>query len=129
MRFLPKPTVKSQAMKMSLCAGVGLAALMSVPVFSASAQDSEQADDGQRRLNAVVVEATRRSGTTVQDVPVSVTAFDASLLEDTGVARLNDIEQIAPSIQIAQSESAPPLPSAGSVRGRTIQASNRLSAC
>ena len=63
MRFLPKPTVKSQAMKMSLCAGVGLAALMSVPVFSASAQDSEQADDGQRRLNAVVVEATRRSGT------------------------------------------------------------------
>ena len=106
MRFLPKPTVKSQAMKMSLCAGVGLAALMSVPVFSASAQDSEQADDGQRRLNAVVVEATRRSGTTVQDVPVSVTAFDASLLEDTGVARLNDIEQIAPSIQIAQTESA-----------------------
>ena len=106
MRFLPRPSSKSQAMKFSLCAGVGLAALMSTPVLSASAQETDQAEDGQRRLNAVVVEATRRAGTTVQDVPVSVTAFDAALLEDAGVARLNDIEQIAPSVQISQSESA-----------------------
>ncbi|MEM5518381.1 TonB-dependent receptor [Henriciella sp. AS95] len=78
---------------------------MAAPMSVASAQD-EEADEGPRRLNAVVVEATRREGTTVQDVPVSVTAFDSALLEDTGVARLNDIEQIAPSIQIAQTESA-----------------------
>ena len=105
MRFSPKPSAKAHALKLSLCAGVGLTALMSTSLMSASAQESEQPET-QRRLNAVVVEATRREGTTVQDVPVSVTAFDAALLEDTGVARLNDIEQIAPSIQIAQTESA-----------------------
>ena len=93
MRFLPRPSSKSQAMKFSLCAGVGLAALMSTPVLSASAQETDQAEDGQRRLNAVVVEATRRAGTTVQDVPVSVTAFDAALLEDAGVARLTTLSR------------------------------------
>lgn len=107
MRFLPRPSRHAKVAKMSLCASVGLAALMGSQMFTASAQDAEEeADNSQRRLNAVVVEATRRAGTTVQDVPVSVTAFDASLLEDTGVARLNDIEQIAPSVQIAQTESA-----------------------
>ncbi|WP_158085634.1 TonB-dependent receptor [Henriciella aquimarina] len=106
MRFAPSTKKRSLAFKASLCAGAGLSAVLaSAPVATAQAQDEEGAET-QRRLNAVVVEATRREGVTVQDVPVSVTAFDGALLEDTGVARLNDIEQIAPSVQIAQTESA-----------------------
>jgi iron complex outermembrane receptor protein len=105
MKLAPRKYARARGMKLALCASVGLSALMALPGLTASAQEEEGADT-QRRLNAVVVEATRRSGVTVQDVPVSVTAFDAALLEDTGVARLNDIEQIAPSVQISQTESA-----------------------
>jgi len=105
MRQPPKTRSQISIFKASLCVGVGLSALMAAPVSAANAQE-EEAEEAPRRLNAVVVEATRREGTTVQDVPVSVTAFDAALLEDTGVARLNDIEQIAPSIRVSQTESA-----------------------
>ncbi|WP_084419977.1 TonB-dependent receptor [Henriciella litoralis] len=105
MKLAPRKNASARGMKLALCASVGFSALMALPGLTASAQEEEGADT-QRRLNAVVVEATRRSGVTVQDVPVSVTAFDASMLEDTGVARLNDIEQIAPSVQISQTESA-----------------------
>lgn len=91
MRFAPRATRHSLTLRASLCLGVGLGAMMAAPAATAQTQDEEGADS-QRRLNAVVVEATRREGVTVQDVPVAVTAFDAALLEDTGVARLNDLE-------------------------------------
>ncbi len=105
MRLAPRANGSMLTLKASLCLGVGMSAMLAAPLSIAHAQDEEGADS-QRRLNAVVVEATRRSGVTVQDVPVSVTAFDAALLEDSGVARLNDIEQLSPSVQISQSESA-----------------------
>lgn len=108
MKLPPRNGSSNSIFKTSLCATVGLSALLFAPFAAAQAQDTsdESADEAPRRLNAVVVEATRREGVTVQDVPVSVTAFDSALLEDTGVARLNDIEQIAPSVQISQTESA-----------------------
>ncbi|MGB3625484.1 MAG: TonB-dependent receptor [Henriciella sp.] len=105
MKPTPRRNTGVSLFKTSLCVSVGLGALIAAPISVANAQEEESADS-QRRLNAVVVQATRREGTTVQDVPVAVTAFDAAMLEDTGVARLNDIEQIAPSVQIAQTESA-----------------------
>jgi outer membrane receptor protein involved in Fe transport len=97
--------MKVSTLRMALCATAGISAMVATGLTAASAQENEEPET-QRRLNAVVVEATRRQGTTVQDVPVSVTAFDSALLEDSGVGRLNDIEQIAPSVQISQSESA-----------------------
>ena len=112
MKLAPRASTPTNSFRTALCLGVSLGAVLTAPVAVAQTTESaepvqqEQADDSQRRLNAVVVEATRRQGVTVQDVPVSVTAFDASLLEDTGVARLNDLEQIAPSIQISQTESS-----------------------
>ncbi|MEQ9315808.1 MAG: TonB-dependent receptor, partial [Henriciella sp.] len=105
MKQPPRKNPAVSVFKTSLCLSVGLGALLAAPLSVANAQEEDGADS-QRRLNAVVVQATRREGTTVQDVPVSVTAFDSALLEDTGVARLNDIEQIAPSVQISQTESA-----------------------
>ncbi|WP_300380349.1 TonB-dependent receptor [Henriciella sp.] len=111
MKLAPRAFNPQSTFRSALCLGVGFAALAMAPVATAQAQEDETqqeegANDSQRRLNSVVVEATRRAGTTVQDVPVAVTAFDAALLEDTGVARLNDIEQIAPTVQISQTESA-----------------------
>jgi len=114
MKLAPRTSNSTYSFKTALCLGVGLGVVMAgAPVATAQTADAaeasaqeEQGQDAQRRLNAVVVEATRREGVTVQDVPVSVTAFDAALLDDTGVARLNDLEQIAPSIQVSQTESA-----------------------
>lgn len=99
--------------------GVGVAALMGATTLSAPAlaQQAEPAEaesgspvetveTGQRRLKQVVVQATRRTGVTVQDVPVAVTAFDGDLLEDQGFNDVGDLEQAAPTVQITQTESA-----------------------
>lgn len=89
-----------------LCLGVGLGAIgVAMPAL---AQDNDETVNTgtERRLGAVVVNATRREGVTVQDVPIAVTALDAALLEDSGVQRINDLEQIAPTIQITQGQSS-----------------------
>ena len=114
MKLAPRAASPFHSFRAALCLGVGVSAVMvAAPAATAQSQDeattqseAEDSQELQRRLNAVVVEATRREGVTVQDVPVSVTAFDAALLEDSGVSRLNDVEQIAPSVQISQTESA-----------------------
>ncbi|MEQ8557122.1 MAG: TonB-dependent receptor [Henriciella sp.] len=106
MKLAPRAANPFCSLKTALCLSVGLSAVIAAaPAAIAQAQD-EEGQETQRRLNSVVVEATRREGVTVQDVPVSVTAFDSALLEDSGVTRLNDIEQLAPSVQISQTESA-----------------------
>ena len=89
----------------------------------AIAQDAEAEDESARRLGTIEVTATRRDGVTVQDVPIAVTAFDAELLEQTDFNRLNDLEQLSPSVQITQGQSA----SAGtsiSIRGIGTGADN-----
>ena len=93
------------AFKTTLSLGVGVSAMLFGFAATASAQDADGETDS-RRLQAVTVEATRREGVTVQDVPVAVTAFDSAMLEDTGFKTAGDLEQIAPSVQITQTESA-----------------------
>lgn len=105
MKFPPSSAAGSKKYKAQLCAFVGVGTLLTAPAGLASAQE-DMTEDAPRRLNAVIVEATRRGGVTVQDVPVSVTAYDSVLLEDAGVDRLNDLVQIAPYIQISQSDSS-----------------------
>lgn len=101
-------------MRFAVTAGVGLTALMTALGAPALAQEadttaapaSEDTEAGERRLNRIVVQATRRQGVTVQDVPVAVTALDGELLEESGFRNVGDLEQLAPTIQITQTESA-----------------------
>ena len=99
---------KLNALRLALGAGAGATALMALSAMPAQAQEAGAAEDdaGERRLNRVVVEATRRQGVTVQDVPIAVTAFDGELLEDTGFRNIGNLEQVAPTVQITQTESA-----------------------
>lgn len=98
---------KFNAFRLSLGASAGVSALMALSALPAHAQETASEDEaGERRLNRVVVEATRREGVTVQDVPVAVTAFDGELLEETGFKNVGNLEQVAPSVQITQTESA-----------------------
>ncbi len=103
-----------RGLRAALCLGVGLGALgFAAPAIAQEADEpvttntesSTQANEP-RRLNEVVVSATRREGTTVQDVPIAVTALDARLLDEAGVDRINDLEQIAPTIQVTQGQSS-----------------------
>jgi outer membrane receptor protein involved in Fe transport len=55
--------------------------------------------------NDIVVTATRRSET-VQNVPIAITAVNAELLRDAGVADVRDLEQLAPSLQTSTGQSA-----------------------
>ena len=98
-------------------------AMANVVTPGALAQEAEGDDETTRRLGTVEVTATRRDGVTVQDVPIAVTAFDATLLEQQDFNRLNDLEQLSPSVQITQGQSA----SAGtsiSIRGIGTGADN-----
>ena len=105
---------------------VALGALMAmagVVAPTAIAQETQGEEETTRRLGTVEVTATRREGVTVQDVPIAVTAFDATLLEQQDFNRLNDLEQLSPSVQITQGQSA----SAGtsiSIRGIGTGADN-----
>ncbi len=95
----------------ALALGTCAAALMSFAAPAAIAQDAiadtpQATTETSRRLNAVQVTATRREGATVQDVPVAVTVISPELFEDSGFNALGDLEQLAPSIGITQTESS-----------------------
>jgi len=100
-------TKRAFGLRTVLSLSIGLGALsLATPALAQDAGDETEAADEGRRLGAVTVTATRREGATVQDVPIAVTALDAGLLDEAGVQRINDLEQIAPSLQITQGQSA-----------------------
>ncbi len=123
---MSKPTTPSArpGLKRRLGLTAGLGAMFALSVPSAMAQDTADAEpETTRRLNTVEVTATRREGVTVQDVPIAVTAYDGELLDQSNFQRVNDLEQLSPSVQITQGQSA----SAGtsiSIRGIGTGADN-----
>ncbi len=82
-----------------LMAAAVASALQTVPVI-AVAQNNV--------LEEVVVTARRRAES-LQETPVAVTAMDASALRDAGVRNLADLNQIAPSIDVASANGNAPL--------------------
>ena len=104
------------SIKNKLKFGVGMSAMFAAfaaPGFAQETTDAEEpvateatAQDGARRLNTIKVEATRREGVTVQDVPVAVTAFDTQLLNEANFDRIEDLEQLTPSVGLTQTESS-----------------------
>lgn len=101
---MTKPTQK-RSFRQWLTLGVGMGALVAT-ANPAVAQEANEENDGVRRLNQVQVVATRREGTTVQDVPIAVTAYDAATLKEADFTDLNDLEQLSPSVQISRGQSA-----------------------
>ena len=104
------------SIKNKLKFGIGMSAMFAAfaaPGFAQETTDVEEpvateatAQDGARRLNTIKVEATRREGVTVQDVPVAVTAFDTELLNEANFDRIEDLEQLTPSVGLTQTESS-----------------------
>jgi outer membrane receptor protein involved in Fe transport len=81
-------------MRKILCATV----VVTATAGSANAQDNLSADKD-RRLGAVVVTATGRE-TSLQDVPLSVTAFDDKALKLSGIEDARQLMALAPSLTL-----------------------------
>lgn len=73
-------------------------------VFPAFGQDENAAQDeaSTKRLTPVTVTAQKRAQS-IQDVPISISAYDAAFLEDSGVANLTDVALYSPNFTITSS--------------------------
>ncbi len=76
----------------SLARGIALLLVTSFLAVDAVAQDSPKG-----AIEEIVVRARKRDEF-IQDTPVSVTALSESFLNESGVARLDDIQGLAPNI-------------------------------
>jgi iron complex outermembrane receptor protein len=63
-------------------------------------QAAPQAEPGQGREDVVVVTAQKRDED-IQDVPISISAFNAEMLDEAGVSDIRDLRNITPSLNLA----------------------------
>lgn len=71
-----------------------IASLVSTPAFSQSLDSSESF-----AMDEIIVTATKREER-LQDVALSVSAFDEAFFDDNGVKNLTDLQQYTPSLSI-----------------------------
>ena len=73
---------------------------------AASAQDAPTAADGDRptTLATMTVTAQKREEA-MQDVPISVTALDEQLIQDTGVRDIKDMQVLVPGLTVTSTQS------------------------
>lgn len=77
-------------------------AIWGIGATSATAQDAqEDADTDSTIIEELIVTATKRAERMV-DVPISMSAFGAESLEQTGIRELKDIAEFIPNLQISQ---------------------------
>ncbi|WP_404333469.1 TonB-dependent receptor domain-containing protein [Sphingomonas sp. MMS12-HWE2-04] len=96
--------------KLDLLAATALTLFFATPAFAqdsappTAAPETQDAQDYES-ANDIVVTATRRNST-VQDVPIAITAIGAEQLQNAGVDNVRDLEQLAPSIQSSTGQSS-----------------------
>ncbi|MEZ5946965.1 MAG: TonB-dependent receptor [Hyphomonas sp.] len=65
----------------------------------AHAQETETSADSDRRLEAVIVQSTKRD-TTLQDAPISIGVVTGETIEDYNVADLTDLQNFVPNLTV-----------------------------
>nr|WP_321360377.1 TonB-dependent receptor [uncultured Hyphomonas sp.] len=65
----------------------------------AHAQEETTSEDGARRLQAVIVQSTKRS-TTLQDAPISIGVVSGETIADYQVADLTDLQSFVPNLTV-----------------------------
>ena len=74
-----------------------IAAAFAGTIGSVHAQDAGQSVDRPAGLDVIVVTATKRAEN-IQDVPISMSAFSAAQIEDTGSQNLQDLASSIPNL-------------------------------
>ncbi len=69
-----------------------------VPALAQETTSDAQAVDDERSTTIIVTAQKREES--IQDVPISVTAFDSQLLQEAGVKDIKDLIQVAPSLMV-----------------------------
>jgi iron complex outermembrane receptor protein len=82
--------------------GLGVSAAM-LTSMGAHAQESQTADGGSIALEEIVVTARKRAEP-LQEVPIAVTAFDATSLQNAHVDNIADLAFVAPDVYIARAQ-------------------------
>jgi Outer membrane receptor proteins, mostly Fe transport len=77
-------------------------ASMSMPVLAQEAPGTPSSDEP-RTLSALVVTAQKREEA-LQDVPITVTALDEQLLQDTGVRDIKDMQILVPGLTVTSTQ-------------------------
>ena len=65
----------------------------------AHAQEDTTSEDGARRLQAVIVQSTKRD-TTLQDAPISIGVVTGETIADYQVADLTDLQNFVPNLTV-----------------------------
>ncbi len=78
------------------------AALVAAAIVPAGVAIAQTTDGG--LIEEIVVTATQRQQS-IQDVPVAVSAYNAEMLQNAGVADLRDLTDISPSLFLSSSQS------------------------
>jgi len=97
----------------AICAGMPAAAQ---DTAAATAGDAA-VDDASRKLGTVTVTA-RRVDESVQDVPLAITVIDESVLADSAISNIRDLQGFAPSLYLASGPGGPSAANVG-IRGQT----------
>ncbi len=87
-------------MKKSILFGssILISSLMSGPVF---AQEAAPAADDGKRLDTVVITATKREQT-LQEVPVAVSVVGTEVIESAQITDIIDLQSVVPSLRVSQ---------------------------
>src|SRR5450755_717679 len=80
---------------------IGTLALLAAASAIHNVKAQEQATEQKDQLEEIVVTAEKRT-VSVKDVPMSIFAVTGERLEDAGVTDVQDLTQLAPSLQFAQ---------------------------
>ena len=75
---------------------------MTLTAAPAAAQAADADDD--RRIEVIVVTAEKREED-ILDVPMIITAFNAQMIEELGLTRTDDLEQLVPGLQFGETHS------------------------
>ena len=94
-----------------------LVASLSLTLFATQSVFAQQSGaEGQLTLEEILVTAQKREQS-IQDVPISVTAFDGAALEDNGAINIEDLSGVAPNVHFT---SFGPVPNVGAFTIRGI---------